>query len=1144
MKKNGKTEIDQFWFIPKKTFFVMRLTAFIFLISTFSLLAGGSYSQNTRISLNLKNVQIKEVLQRIEDNTEFFFIYNNQFIDVEKTVSISVEKQNVLDVLNQIFTDQQAEFQVTDRKIVIAPSFMSGVQSSTKVTGKVADSSGSPLPGVSVVIKGTTTGTITDSDGNYSLGNVPENATLQFSFVGMKAQEVLVSGKSNVNVVLIEEAIGIEEVVAVGYGTQKKANVTGAVASANGEDLAKRPVTNAGTMLQGIMPGLQVTQDRGEPGSVGLTLRIRGQGTFSSAGNDPLVLVDGVQGNIQDLDPSVIESVSVLKDAASASIYGAKAANGVILVTTKSGSSGKLQIEYSGNYGVYTPTKLFDMVNNSAQYMELWNEAKANNQQTAGLTTPATGLYPQATIDLYRNATDRVKYPNFDWVHAGINSAPTQTHNLSFNGSTGVTRYNIALGLVDEQGTMVGFNYKRYTGRINLSSQVKNVKFGTNISLKNGDREAYRSGSQEQFLSLLAQAPTYTPQLSDGSGHWTYKTYDFEYNNKNTFAVSDPVTGALRHTIDYALTSQLWADVTIMKGLTWYTKGAFNLNASKWSDFGSTVQQYWFSTGLPSNLLDVGGKGRNEQYDINSYLNLYSYLNFERSFGIHTVKAQVGYSQEANTYQFQQAARTTYVTDALKELNAGSNAVMSNSGNKEEWALQSLFGRLNYGYKDRYLLEANLRYDGTSRLSKDTRWGIFPSFSAGWRVTEEQFIKNLGLAWLDNFKIRGSWGQLGNQNIGLYPYQALLGLTGNYSFDNTVLSSGVAQQALNNENIKWETTTSTDFGFDLTVFKGLTANFDWYDRTTTNILRASQVTNLVGLTAPTVNNGTVQNKGVELGISYTNSIKSGALKGLSYYGGASFEHYNNKLTKFGAREISGYRLREEGRSWDTYYMLEWVGIFQNADEVKAWPKQYADPTLPGDLKYKDQLTIDTNNDGIPDKADGIVNDNDRIPMGGNLPKLNYSFNLGASWKAVDVSLQFQGVAGVKFFCNDWGMWPFKQGSAPTTMWLDRWTPTNPSQTMPRITWGQNSPSNLTRNSSWYLMDGAYLRLKNLSIGYTIPSILTKKAGIEKLRVYFAGDNLLTFTKFPGLDPERQSTANVYAQYPQNKIISFGVNITL
>lgn len=1140
MKKNEVFSLKEKRFMPVgKILKIMKVLTFVMLVFVIHVSAR-SYSQNTKLSMNLQNVSIKQVLTRIEDQSEYRFLYSDSKIDVEKIVDVDFNNKPVEDILRNMFEGSNIQFKIAGRQILLSNSneSLGNGQQQKSVSGKVTDSSGALLPGVSVVVKETTTGSITDGNGNYSLTNIPANATLLFSFVGMKTQEIAVGNKAVINVILKDETIGIEEVVAVGYGTQKKSNLTGSVSSVKGDELITRPVANSAALLQGKMAGVQVIQTTGEPGNEGVNIRIRGTGTFSDAGSDPLVLIDGVQGDLSTLDPSVIENVSVLKDAASASIYGSRAANGVILVTTKSGSKGKLQIEYNGSYAVKTPTKLFDLITNSADYMTLWNEGRVNS----GFGNIASGLYTQAQIDAYKNATDRNQYPNFDWVRAGINSAPTQTHNLSINGTTGNTKYNVALGYIDEQGTMIGYSNKRYSGRINITSQLnKSIKFGTNLSLRNDDRLSYRVSSNEQFASLMAQAPTYSPQLPDGSGRYTYKAYAFESNNKNTFAISDPNNNCLRNTVDYAFTSQLWTEVNIFKGLTWYTKAALNGKFTRWNDFGPKVQLYNFHTGEPMATLDVGTKGRTEEYNHNVYSNVFSYLNYERAFNDHSVKIQVGYSQESNKYNFAQAARTNYVSDALKELNAGSNAVMSNSGTMYEWALQSYFGRLNYDYKGRYLLEANMRYDGSSRISPDSRWGIFPSFSAGWRVTEEQLVKNMNLTWLNNFKIRGSWGQLGNQNVNSssnnnapYPYQALLSLTSNYAFNNSVLSSGVAQTALNNTNIKWESTTITDFGFDLTVLNGLSATFDWYDKTTSDILRASQVNYLVGLDAPIVNNGKLQNRGIELGLNYNRTIMSGALQGLNYYVGANFEHYKNKLVSFGSREINGYRLREEGREWDTYYMIKQIGIFQTAAEVASSPKQYADNTQPGDLKFVDLS-------GPDGKPDGVVNDYDRVPIEGNFPKLNYSFNLGGSWKGLDLSATFQGVYGVKTFVNEWGTIPFIQGAPPTTDWYNRWTPTNPSTTMPRIYWGQTAPDAIMRNSTYFLQDASYFRLKNLTVGYTLPARLTDKVGIDKLRIYISGDNLFTATKYPGLDPERPAD-NSFVQYPQNKVYSFGVNL--
>ncbi|MCJ7447675.1 MAG: TonB-dependent receptor [Bacteroidales bacterium] len=1003
------------------------------------------------------------------------------------------------------------------------------------VAGTITDQVGNPVAGVTVTLKGTTTGTLTDVAGKYSLPNVPQNGTLVFSFIGMRTQEIPVSGRGTIDVVMVEEAIGLEEVVVVGYGTQKKVNLTGSVASASGDELLNRPVSSSSAMLEGLMTGVQVVQGRGEPGNENTLITIRGRGTFSNAGSNPLILIDGVQGNLENLNPNDIESVSVLKDAASASIYGARAANGVILVTTKMGTEGRMNIDYNGSYAIYTWTKMLDLVTNSVEYMELWNEAKLN-------TGIPTGLYTQDIIDAYKNATDRVQYPNTDWLSLVFEPAPTQTHNLSFNGGSSTTKYNVSLGYLDQKGIMKGFNYKRYNFRLNLSSQInKAVTFGGNMGMTYGYRTGARQGSEDQFIATMAQAPTYGPYLPDGSGRYTFKAYSFEYNNKNPIVIEkEQAWSWLR---SYAFTSQGWVDVKIFKGLNWYTKGAFNLDFSDNRVFRPQVPLYNFRTYEYMTLCDVGGAGMNATDNLGSYLNLYSYLNYDLSFGNgHSFKAQAGYNVESSTNRSLTGYRQKYPSDVLKEIDAGTAEIQTAGGNTNQWAIMSFFGRLNYNYKDRYLFEANLRYDGTSRLSPQGRWGAFPSFSAAWRPTQEPFFQDFGLGWLNNLKIRASYGTLGNQNIGNYPYQAMLSFTGAYPFDDSALSPGVAQTALNNLNIKWETTTITDVGFDLTVLKGLSLTFDWYNKITTDILRSTQVTGVVGLSAPTVNNGTLKNSGYEVSLSYSNAVKSGILNGLVYNAGVNFDHYKNKLVEFGAEEKSTRTIRKEGLEYDAFYMLEWIGIFQTADEVATSPKQYNDNTVPGDLKWKDQITVDSNADGILDATDGVINDNDRIPMKGQYPSLNYSFNGSASWKGLDFSFLFQGVSGDKFFVTEWGVIPFNQGAPPTTYWRDRWTPENPSETVPRIYWGRPPPTKIDRPSSYYLQDASYLRLKNLALGYVIPSKLTKRIGIERLRVYFSGDNLLTFTQYPGLDPERSGSSTRFVQYPQNKIYAFGVNV--
>ena len=859
-------------------------------------------------------------------------------------------------------------------------------QQNLKVSGVVTDEAGEPLIGVSVLVKGTTLGNITDLNGRFSL-DVPEGSILEISYIGYKTQSIKAQ-REPMNIVLKEDAQKLDEVVVVGFGTQKKVNLTGSVSAVTGDDISKRPVANAAILLQGQIPGLRVNQGLGQPGGEGTSFRIRGQGTFSSAGSDPLILINGVPGSMTNLDPSVIESVSVLKDAASAAIYGARAANGVILVTTKQGAVGdKVHISYHGNVGLHTPTKLYDRVTNSVEYMELANLAWKNS---------GTGKqYTQDQINLYRNNVGDPQYPNFDWQDYMFRTAVVQTHNLSMAGSTEKTTYNVALNFVDQPGTMRGFKYRKYNATIDLTARITNfIKVGTYANLMYGETEQPRQGQNDAFLSTLSQAPTYMPWLpDDGTGirRWTSSAYSFESHNKNMPAIIGD--NAMKRDNNFDINAQLWLEINLAKGLTWYTKGAARLQSNKSKDWrGSTTYTYDYHTGERSSELDKGGLGLSVGDGRRFYTNLYSYLKYDLSLvdNAHNFSLMVGYNQESEKYETLNAYRKDFAFD-LPVLNAGGTADWSNSGGEEEWAIQSLFGRFNYDFKERYLFEANMRYDGTSRISDENRWGVFPSFSVAWRATEEEFIKNLNLNWLNNFKLRGSWGQLGNQNIGLYPYQAMISGVDDYPFTKTSdgVIIGYQQTAYANRNIKWETTTITDIGFDLQVFDGLSVTFDWYKKTTDDILRSSQVSSLLGLSAPTVNNGSVENKGIEVALNYANMVKGGTFRGFRYNAGVYFDRSRNKLTEFGAEEIGSYSIKREGLPYDEYYMLECIGVFADQAEINASPKQFNDNTQPGDLKYKDIS-------GPDGKPDGVIDNYDRRTFSGRFPGFEYGINASAT----------------------------------------------------------------------------------------------------------------------------------------------------
>ena len=1013
------------------------------------------------------------------------------------------------------------------------------VLQSSVVKGVVKDSNGEPLLGVNVLVKGTTIGAITDIDGNFSF-EAPAGCTLVISYIGFESQEVKVKGNAPLNIILKEDSEALDEVVVIGYGTQKKVNLTGAVSAVTGEEIAKRPVSNTSTMLQGQMPGLRITSDKGQPGNESVQMRVRGQGTYSSAGSNPLVLINGVEGDLATLDPNIIESVSVLKDAASASIYGSRAANGVILITTKNGSEMKerVSVRYNGNFAVHNPTTLLDLIWDSPTYMKYFNMAKENSG------SPITERYTQEMIDAYTNPTDPQKYPSFNWLDYMFDPAFVQQHNVNVSGTIGKTSYNASLSMLNQPGTMKGQEYQRYNASLDLTSQVNDwVKIGMYFTGSRSYRQETRQGDTDAYLSTISQAPTYMPWLpDDGSGikRYTSKAYTFESNNKNMVAIAE--TENFKKYVNTDANVQAWAEIKPFKGLTWYTKGAIRYKAQHYKDWGAIPTPiYFYHDGTQNGTLNTNGTGLTSNMEYSTYVNLYTYLKYDwlSSNKDHSLSAMAGYSLESYRYDVLQGYRQDY-DFPLHELNAGNSSVQTNSGSSQEWGLVSGFFRLNYGFKDRYLVELNARYDGSSRIASQSRWGVFPSFSLGWRVTEEEWMKDLQWDWLNSLKLRGSWGLLGNQNIDLYSYYALVSTGKDYGFNNTDLSSGVAQTAISNQNLKWETTAIGDFGADLTLFNGFNVTFDWYKKRTYDILRKAQGNALLGLDAPYINDGEMVNKGIEVSLGYNGYVRDGFFEGLSYNANVYFDRSRNTLTKYGADYITNGLICSEGLPYESFYGYKAIGIFKDDDEVRNSPKQFNDNTQAGDIKYADI----SGPDGVPDN---VVDEYDRTVIGNRFPNFEYSVSLGASWKGFDLSLLGQGVSGVDHYASGWGLRPFYQGTPISQDYIDNmWTEEHTNAKYPRLYFADMGGTKNQRESTYWLYDGSYFRLKNLTFGYTLPKALTQKAKIQRLRVYFSGDNLLTFTKFPqGGDPERnynstKGTRLVY--YPQNRIISFGINL--
>ncbi|MBE7171659.1 MAG: TonB-dependent receptor [Williamsia sp.] len=989
----------------------------------------------------------------------------------------------------------------------------SAVFAQSPVTGKIT-AGDTAIAGATIQVKGTNRATQSDASGKFVIA-APANATLVVSSVGFGSQEIKVNNRTTIAIQLQAASQEMGEVIVVGYGKQQRGSVTGAVVTASGEELNKRVVTNPASLLQGKLPGVSVIENSGEPGNEGVSLRVRGFTSFSGAGNDPLVIVDGIPGNLSALNPNDIESISVLKDAASASIYGTRGANGVILVTTKKGSSGKLSLDYSYNLGITSPSRTLDLITNSVEYMDLYNKAAIHSR----LPAP----YPQTFIDQYKNPADPVKYPNVNWQDLLFKTVTTHNHYLSANGGRNGTTYNIGLGYIDQPGTMLGFAYKKYTLQFGLNSTVNNrVTFGMNMNFNYGDRGYPRQGSGDQYLSTITQAPMYGPVLPDGTGRFTYRGDPYNYHNKNTVAIA---ATTIKKDRSYYLQQNLFLNVKVLNGLTWETRGGFNYSFTKSKDFRPVVPVYDWFTGALASTLDVGGKGLIVQ-DVN-YINpiAYSQLTYAGKWKEHSITVLGGAQAEYYKTESLTAYRRDFINNTQRELDAGAADGQTANGNASEWSIQSLYGRFNYDFNKKYLFEANFRYDGSSRFAAGNRWGFFPSISAGWRIKQEDFMQNLD--WLSDLKLRGSWGRLGNSNLSnFYPYQDILNTGANYALDNSgTLYPGVSRTALVDNSIRWETTQVFDIGVDASLLQNrLTVNADWFRKKTYDILRSAQVPGWVGLTAPTINDGIMLNRGYEFNVQYTE--RGGAF---TYSMGANFQTFTNKLLKFGARQINATTINEVGKPWGTFFVYDWIGIFQSQDEINKSPKQPNNPQ-PGDLKFRD-----INNDGV-------INASDRTYFDGAFPSFNYSFNLNAGYKRFDLTVFLYGVQGQKEYVRSWGFDPFQQSTPPTTNWRNAWTPENKSNTMPAIYVSGYAPVTGTL-SSYYLQDGSFLRVKNIQLGYNLSERLTKRAGMSSLRIYFAGDNLFLITKYPSLDPERSPATNAsLVNYPQNKIFSFGARV--
>jgi TonB-linked SusC/RagA family outer membrane protein len=989
------------------------------------------------------------------------------------------------------------------------------------VSGTVTDGM-IPLEKVSITVLGTGRGTTSNEKGEFKIA-AEKGQTLVFSYLGFEEERIPVRDQKEIRVSLTQSGQdALNGVVVVGYGTKKKLNVTGALSTVSGKQLENRPVTNVADALQGTMAGVTVVQNSGQPGKDQGMIRVRGIGTLGNS--DAMVVVDGIVSTLNDINPNDIESITVLKDAASASIYGSRAANGVILVTTKKGKNAATQVHYNAYVGRQEATRLPDYLP-SWQASSFYNEALVNEGKTP--------RYSDAEIQKFKDGSDPDNYPNTDWLGLFYQgSGFQQSHYLDISGGNEKTQTLLSLGYFSEDGIVKNTGLDRYTSRFKISTRMGS-RFSVNgnfaYTLENFKEPV--DGQNRGFQALIHGINRIGNVVP-----YKYSNGYYGFNDEGN-PVASVDEGGLAQINTHYLKGVVDGDLEIAKGLHFKPLVGYQLTIDQSRNFIKDMQFYDWQTGTPA--LYLGPNSSTNTNNITSVITLQGLLQYEKSWGDHDFSVLAGYSQEYTHFSDLSGYRKDFINNSLSELNAGPVAGQQATGSAYEIALQSFFGRVNYSYKGKYLLEGNIREDGSSRFAPDNRWGIYPSFSAGWRISEEAFFSPLKTL-LTDLKFRGSWGKLGNQNlssiqnssgnpIGNYPYIPTIASGENYSFGNAV-ASGVAPLNGANAMIRWENTTSTDFGFDAALLKGkITLTADYFIRNTDNLLLNIPVGAVYGFNAPVQNGGSIQNKGLELELGY-----HGRQKDFTYNVSANVSFIRNKVTDLKGTDpiINGFSFLKVGYPINSFYGYQAEGLFQTEDQVDKHATQSGGIIAPGDIMYKDQ------------NGDGVINGSDRQYLGTYFPKMTYGLNIGLGWKGFDLNLFLQGAGQVKGLVRDVVLGQLlDQTGKPTSIFTDHWTPDNPNAKFPRLwnSYTQNDPD--YNNSSFWVRNAGYMRLKNLQVGYTISSGWLAKAGIEKARIYYSGQNIFTSTQFYNwIDPEAPAGESG-ATYPQVLINTVGLNIT-
>lgn len=1133
----------------------MRLTA-LFLFSIFlHVHAVSTYSQTTRLTLDLKNVSVEDVLNTIEEKSEFYFIYNSKLINVDRVVNVKAKAKPVENVLADIFAKTDVIYKIEDRQIILSKAEYiaeKNVPQQRKVlTGTVLDTFGEPIIGVNIGIKGAPgQGTVTDIDGKFSL-EVNANTTLLVSYIGYISQEITVGNQTNITIRLSEDTQALEEVVVVGYGTQKKVNLTGAVSSISAGDLNSIPVSNISNAIAGRMPGVFAFNSSGKPGA-GSPITIRGVNTPNNT--NPTFVIDGVVRDKQDfdaLDPNEIESFSVLKDAASAAVYGSRAANGVVLVTTKRGLDQKPMFRYSALFGTERETRRPEIMNayNRTQYL--------NNQFAyKGVDPTSTSYYTPDEVDWYRTH-------DYDRLKMAWQDPLTHQHNLSVNGGNDKIKYFLSIGYFDQDGVFEKVKYTKYNFRSNVDAKINdhlsisfNVDANTNKESTpywphNGDKTNDfgvhdNTVIKDLYRALMNHPRTEIPYI-DGKPNATIygwnvleviKSGGSDVTNRNTLNANVSAT----------------YKIPFIEGLS--VKAMYNYRRfySVRKQVGKEYPLYEHETsGTNGHIIredaqvtrvkyrsETLGNGVRKDFNEDSRYTLNLQLNYDRTFGKHDLGVLFLYEQYEEKTDLLWGQRKKLLTNAIEEMfvGDGDSSNKDTDGHPTEFGRLGYVGRINYVYDSKYMLEANFRSDASARFPKGNRWGFFPSVSAGWRIGEEKFIKeNEHLNFIDNLKLRASFGILGNDQVDPYQYLDLFSTKTGGVFGSA--TTGIQPGIYPNRSITWEKTATTNVGVDVSMWNGLfSLEFDYFYKRTYDILmkRERTIPSTFGADLPTENYAELINRGVEFMARHDNRIKN-----VKYYVSGNFSFARNHYSKIDEAENAYDFELKKGRPMNFISGYLSDGIARTEADLAGLPLwNSAHNWTLGDIRLRD-----LNGDGDVTSIDQTV-----LSKYTKHPEIIYGFNLGAEWNGFDMSVFFQGVAN-RSIMPEYRSWKWTEQSV-LDIWTDAYSnksfaPDNPYMTdnlngkYPRVGGTGSSGANNQKSSFW-LLNGNYLRLKNLEIGYTFPRQWMNKMGINSLRAYVSGTNLFVLDHIDIYDPENSSNWDAY-QYPMMKSYNVGLSLT-